>query len=216
MSWLSELFSDGKDPSKEANKYLEQIPGAVNPYYQPYINQGQNANQNLMEQYGKLINDPNALYSQFGQGYKESPGYQFKLNQALQSGTNAAAAGGMAGSPAHQQQNMQLANDISSQDYNDYINHILGLYGLGLQGEQGLGEQGFKASLGYGDILGSNLGQQAGLKYQGIAGQNANKSNLLNNLISTAGTVAGGFLGGPVGAGIGSKLPNLLPSRSYG
>jgi hypothetical protein len=211
MSWLSELFGGGKDPSKEANKYLNQIPGAVNPYYQPYINQGQQANQMLQGQYGQLLNDPNALFAKFGQGYQQSPGYQFKLNQALQSGTNAAAAGGMAGSPLHQQNAMQTANDIASQDYNDYINHIMNLYGLGLQGEQGFSNQGYNASTGYGNILGSNLAQQGGLAYQGTAGQNANKANLFNNLLSLGGTLGGAYLEMP-----GAGGPNLLPNRSYG
>ena len=230
MSWLSELFSGGKNPADSASPYLQQIPGAVNPYYQPYINQGQQANQNLMSQYGELLNNPGDKFSQLGQGYKESPGYQFKLNQALQAGNNASAAGGMAGSPMHQQQSMQTANDIASQDYNDYINHILGLYGYGLQGEQGLGQQGYEASRGYGDILGSNLAQQGQLAYEGQAGQNANRSGLFNNLISGAATVGGAALGGPWGGASGGSianragnsggnsagnLPNFLPNRAY-
>ena len=136
----------------------------------------------------------------------------------------------MAGSPQHQQQSMQTANDIASQDYNDYINHILGLYGYGLQGEQGLGQQGYEASRGYGDILGSNLAQQGQLAYEGQAGQNANRSGLFNNLISGAATIGGAALGGPWGAAAGGSLanragnsggnsagylPNLLPNRSY-
>jgi hypothetical protein len=215
MSWFSELFHGGKNPADEAMPYLNKIPGAVSPYYQPYINQGQQANQNLIGQYGQLINNPGDKFSQLGQGYKESPGYQFKLNQALQAGNNASAAGGMAGSPMHQQQSMQTANDIASQDYNDYINHILGLYGYGLQGQQHLGDQGYEASRGYGDILGSNLAQQGQLAYEGQAGQNANRSGLFNNLISGAATVGGAMLG-PAGAAVGSNLPNLLPNRSYG
>ncbi len=234
MSWLSELFHGGKNPADAASPYLQQIPGAVNPYYQPYINQGQQANQNLMGQYGQLINNPGDKFSQLGQGYKQSPGYQFKLNQALQAGNNASAAGGMAGSPMHQQQSMQTANDIASQDYNDYINHILGLYGYGLQGEQGLGQQGYEASRGYGDILGSNLAQQGQLAYEGQAGQNANRGQLAGNLISGAATIGGAMLGGPAGAAAGSALtsglanragqsaansagylPNFLPNRAY-
>lgn len=213
MSWFGDLFSGGKNPADAANNYLNQIPGAVQPYYQPYINQGQSANQTLQDQYNNLLGNPGDLYSNLGKGYQQSPGYQFKLNQALQSGTNAAAAGGMAGSPAHEQQNMQIANDIASQDYNDYMTHILGLYGAGLSGEQGLSNQGFQASLGYGDILGSNLGQQAGLAYQGQAAQNANKNSLFNNLISGASTIGGAALGG----GMPMKwMPNLLPGRSFG
>ena len=207
MSWLSEWASGGKNPSNEANKYLDQIPGAVNPYYQPYINQGQDANKMLMEQYQQLLGNPGDLFSNLGKGYQQSPGYQFKLNQALQSGTNAAAAGGMAGSPAHEQQNMQLANDIASQDYNDYMQNILGMYGLGLSGEQGLSNQGFNASTGYGDILGSNLAQQGGLAYQGQAAQNANRNQMMNNLISTGATLAGG----PAGNWAANKLTGTKP-----
>lgn len=204
---IGKVFGGGqKNPADSANQYLNQIPGAVNPYYQPYINQGQQSNQILQGQYGQLTSDPGALYSKFGQGYKESPGYQFKLSQALQSGNNAAAAGGMAGSPSHQQNNMQLGNDIASQDYNDYMKQILGLYGLGLEGEKGLGEQGFKASTGYGDILGSNLGAQAQYGYAGQAGKNANQSNTMNNYLKLASMGLGFLAGGPMGAGAAGAL----------
>jgi hypothetical protein len=182
MAWFDFLF--GSNPSNEAQKYLNQIPGATKPYYDPYIQQGQTANKDLMEQYNKLINDPNALYNKFGQGYQQSPGYQFKLNEALRGGTNAAAAGGMAGSLAHQQAAQQTAHDISNQDFEEYLNHIMGLYGTGLQGEQGISEQGFKAGTGYADMLANLLSSQAQYGYAGKAGQNANMSSLLNNLIS--------------------------------
>jgi hypothetical protein len=205
MSWLSNLFGGGKNPADAANKYLNQIPGAVNPYYQPYINQGRTADQDLMERYNQLLNNPNDLYSQFASGYKESPGYQTRLQQGLQSATNAAASGGMAGSPQHQQQAAQTAVDLSSKDYEDYLNHILGLYGTGLQGEQGVGERGYNASTGYGNILGSNLAQQGGLAYQGQAAQNANQSNLFGNLFK---------LGSSFVPGLGNL--NLLPNRPYG
>lgn len=208
MGFFSNLFGGGhqKNPADVANDYLNKIPGQVNPYYQPYIDQGREANKHLTEQYGKLTNNPNDLYSELGKGYQQSPGYQFKLNQALQSGTNAAAAGGMAGSQMHQQQAMQMGNDIANQDYEQYINHILGLYGTGLQGEQGLSQQGYNASTGYGDILGSNLGAQAGYGYAGQAGENANKTGRLNNFLNLGGTVLGGMLGGPLGAGIGKAV----------
>ena len=205
MSWLSELFSGGKNPADEAMKYYDKIPGATKPYYQPYINQGMDANKILMEQYGKLLGNPNELYNQFASGYKESPGYQTRLNQALQGATNAAAAGGMAGSPEHQLHAAEKAGELSNQDFEQYLNHILGLYGTGLSGEQGLGQQGFEASLGYGNLLGSNLAQQGGLAYQGQAAQNANRANLFNNAIKLGTQFAPGM----------SNF-NLLPSRYYG
>lgn len=195
-------FLFGKDPSKAANQYLNQIPGAVNPYYQPYINQGQQAGQMLGGEYGNLVNDPNSIYNKLGAGYKESPGYQHRLREALQAGTNAQAAGGMAGSPQHEEQNMNLANDIAGKDFESYLQHIMGLYGTGLQGEQGFQNQGFGASTGYGNILGSNLAQQGGLAYNGQAGQNANRAGLFGNIASLGASFLPGL--------------NLLPNRTYG
>lgn len=209
MGWFT-----GPNPAGKANDYLNQIPGAVSPYYMPYINQGQNANKNLQEQYNHLLNNPGALYSELGAGFKESPGYQFKLQEALRGGTNAAAAGGMAGSLAHREAANKTAYDISDQEFENYINHVLGLYGTGLEGEKGLGEQGFKASLGYGDILGSNLAQQGNYAYQGQAAENANKSNFWNNIISSGATMVGGALGGPLGGILANKFTSKIPVRS--
>lgn len=207
MGWFG-----GKNPATEANNYLDRIPGTVAPYYNPYITQGQTANQNLMEQFQKLLSNPGALYSELGKGFKESPAYQFKLREALGAGTNAAAAGGMAGSLAHREAANKTAYDISDQEFENYINHVLGLYGTGLQGEQGLGEQGFKASLGLGDILGSNLAQQGNYSYQGQAAENANKANFWNNLISGAATIGGTALAGPAGGLLANKFtPKINP-----
>ena len=203
MSWFSDFLKGGKNPVDSANQYLNQIPGAVNPYYQPYINQGQSAGNDLTGRYGEMLNNPGELFSKLGQGYKESPGYQFKLKQGLQAGNNAAAAGGMAGSPQHEQQNMQLGNDIASQDFNEYMQNILGLYGQGITGEQGKEQLGYGASTGYGNILGSNLAQQGGLAYQGQAGKNQNQSQLFGNLIKLLG------MGAP-----GMSNMNFLPGNS--
>jgi hypothetical protein len=192
MSWFS-----GKNPAEGANKYLEQIPGTVSPYYSPYINEGRAANQDLIKQFQLLLNNPGELYNKLGQGYTASPGYQARLKAALQSGTNAAAAGGMAGSLAHQQAAQQTANDITNEDFEAYLNHVLGLFGMGLEGEKGIGEQGFKSSLGFGDILGSNLAQQGNYAYEGQAAQNAQRASLINNIISGASAIGGAAMGKP-------------------
>jgi len=57
--------------------------------------------------------NPNSMYNKFSEGVQRSPGYQFKLKQALQAGQNPSAAGGMLGTPQDQQQQMGIANDLS-------------------------------------------------------------------------------------------------------
>ncbi len=210
MSWLSNMFGSGTNPANAANQTLGQIPGAVNPYYQPYIDRGQQSGNALSDQYSQLINDPGALYSQLGSGYKQSPGYQFKLQQALGAAQRANQAGGMLGTPQDQQQQAGVANDIASQDYEEYINHILSMYGLGTQGRQKEEEQGYNASTGYGDILGSVLGQQAQNQYAGQAADNARRAQNWSNLFKAGGAgvgyAAGGPFGGLIGGGFGSNM----------
>ncbi len=46
----------GKNPANAASKYLDQIPGAIKPYYDPYINAGKGALDELGSQYGQLTN----------------------------------------------------------------------------------------------------------------------------------------------------------------
>ncbi len=211
MSWLSQnLTGHNKNPADSANQYLNQIPDVLKQYFQPYMQQGQQAGQQLTGQYNQMTTNPGELYSQLGQGYKESPGYQFRLKQALQAGQNASAAGGMLGTPQDQQQQSGIAEGLAGQDFDQYIQHILGLFGAGQQGQQQLQQQGFQAGTGLGENLGNVLGTQGQYAFGGQAGQNSNRSNNWSNLISGATTLASG--------GLPSWLnnTNFMPSRSYG
>ena len=221
--WLSQVFgglgslggglfnkfgSQGKNPADVANSYISQIPGASQKYYSPYQQAGQGSLEDLQNQYKSLLGGD--VQNKLGENYKQSPGYQFKLNQALAGGNNAFAAGGQLGLPQNQQYDMQLANDIASQDYNDYIKNQMGLYGLGLGGEEGLNKQGFEANKGYADLLGNVLSQQGYYGFEGQAGKN--KANAQNNsdIWSGLGMLGGGIFGGPVGSALGGWLGKKL------
>lgn len=206
---LYQGFGGGyNDPTKKANQMLGQIPGQTQQYYSPYMQAGQGALSDLQNQNKDLLSG-NVL-NRLGEGYKESPGYKFKLQQALQAGSGAAAAGGLLGTPAHQQGNMQLANDIASQDYNDYLHNQMGLYGLGYQGEQGINNQGFDANRGMADTIGNVIGQQAGLSYAGEAGKNTYRQGGWNNVVSGLAQAGSAAMGMPPG------LIELLSSFSSG
>lgn len=189
------LFGNPKNPADTANNYLNKIPGATDQYYSPYINAGKGAMGDLQNQYKDLIGGN--VQNQLGENYKQSPGYQFKLQQALQAGGNAAKAGGMYGTPMNQQGQMQLANDIASQDYNDYIKNQMGLYGLGTGIGQDIFGKGFDASGKQADSLGSTLGSQAQYGYAGTAGQNQAKQNAWGNIFGGLGGAGASFSGLP-------------------
>ena len=198
----------GKNPADQASATIGQIPGQTKPYYDSYMQAGKGALGDLQNQYGQLLGDTGGVYDRLGAGYKESPGYQFRLNQALQAGGNAAAAGGMAGSPQHQQQSMQMANDIAGEDYEKYINHVLGLYGAGLGGEEGINKMGYDANKDYAGNIANALSQQAAYQYSGQDYKNKAKSSGIGDIFSGLGMLGGTMLSGgnPAGGAAGSWL----------
>ena len=158
--------------------YLDQIPGQLKPYYQPYMDAGSGAMNTLQGEYGKLINDPGGKYNQIGQSFHQSPGFDFAMQQALQGSNHAAAAGGMAGSPEHEQNNQATATNLANQDYYHYMQGATGMYGQGLEGEQGLMHQGYQATTNLTDQIAQELSAQAALSYK----QNASKNSIWDNL----------------------------------
>jgi hypothetical protein len=167
------------------NKFRGQTQG----YYDPYIQGGQHAGQQLQGQYDQLLNDPGGKYNQIGQSFHESPGFKFALQQALQGSGNRSAAGGMTGSPQHTQQDMTLANDIANQDYYNYMGGATHMYDQGLQGSQGMYNTGFNASNAQANNVSQALAQQGNLAYQGQAEKNKSRSDAFGNIIGGLGSM---------------------------
>jgi hypothetical protein len=183
---------NNKNPSDVAQGYLNQIPGQTQQYYQPYQQAGRQALGTLQGQYNDLLGGN--TYNKLAEGYKESPGYKFRLQQALAGAGNAAAAGGQLGGLGHQQQATDIAEQYANKDFEDYLNHQLGLYGQGLQGEQGLNTMGYGANTDYGNLLAQIKNQQAGYSFKGQNAENEGKKSSWGNIFS----------------GIGSALPFLF------
>lgn len=155
---FSSLFgmSNYQNPANAAQPYLNQIPGMLQQYFNPYIQAGQNAMGQLQGQYGNLTSNPTGVLNQIsgnwqtpvgvsnqiqsnwqqptntmnqiGSTYQSSPGYNFNVQQATSAANNAAAAGGMVGSPQEQQQLAHTVSGIADQDYNQYLGNALNQY----------------------------------------------------------------------------------------
>jgi hypothetical protein len=191
------------NPANAAMPYLQQVPGTITPYFQPYVDAGQGALQTLLQNYQQLLNNPGALISQVGSGYQQSPGYQYTQNSAMNAANAAAAAGGSLGTTQHQQEAAQQSADIANQDYQQYLNQALGLYGAGLQGEQGINKMGYQASSELAQDLASNLASEGSLAFQGAQGQNAANASMVGLASAGIGGLLGGVPGAQIGAGLG-------------
>ncbi len=181
------LFNAGKnDPGKAAAPYLNQIPDVANKYLQPYSQAGQEAIGQLNPQYESLLNDTGGKYNQLAGGFKESPGYQFRLQEGLRAANNMASGHGMAGTPMHERLRMETAQGLAGQDFENYLGHILGLYGQGLQGKQGMIQGGAAASGDLANILSTNLSHQAQDAYRSQANKNQGRASGFSSLINGA------------------------------
>ncbi len=185
---LMDLFGNKKNPADKANEYLNRIPGEAGKYYEPWRQLGERTIPGMEDEYNKLLGNPGDKLNQIGQNYKQSPGFNFALQQALGASNRGAAAGGMAGSPASQQQNMQIGSDLASQDYNNWMQNALGLYNQGLGGKQDFMHMGQNSSNNMADMIQQMLAQQAAYGYQGQASKN--QSNPWGNIL---GGLAGMF-----------------------
>ena len=200
-----------KNPADSAMPYLDKIPGTITPYFQPYISAGKDSMSTLMDQYNQLLSNPSDMLNKVGEGYQKSPGYDYQLREGLDAANKAAAAGGMLGTAAHQQDATQVAQDISNKDFEQWLQHALSLYGRGLSGEEGINQMGFNASTGLADDLAANLGNQAGTAYQSTANQNAANGDFMKFLSQGLGYAMGGPMGGMAGGAIGGLFGGGAP-----
>lgn len=192
----------GTNPYDAASQYLNQMPGNIHKYFDPYVGMGNQLRGSLQDQLGQMVNNPNQLLNKFGSDYQQSPGYQFQVNQALGSANRAAAAGGMLGSPAEQVGVSGVVNNLANQDYQQYLNNVMGIYNNGLSGQMGLENQGFQAT---GDLVGglnnylASMAQNQQAKYmaqqQQRAQQEAQRQQQQQNMFNGVGDIAGGIAG---------------------
>lgn len=199
-----------QNPSDAANPYLDQITGKVSPYFQPYINAGQQALPQLQQQYGQMISDPTAMMRQIGSGYQASPGYQWQVDQATKAANQAGAAGGMLGSPQEQQQLAGTVGNLANQDYYNYLNQGLGQYNQGLSGMGNMAQLGYGAGKDLSSIINDQMTNQAQLAYAGQNSANQSKGGMFGGMGGLLGGAAGFAFGGPAGAAAGSLLGSMF------
>lgn len=193
--------SDWKNPANAANPYLSHISGMLQRYFNPYLQEGQNAMAHLPDlegQYDQMLSNPGALVNKIGSNFHASPGFKFQTNQAMNAVNSAAAAGGMAGSPAAQDNAASVVNNLANQNYNNYLRNALGMYSQGLQAkeaQQGVDENmarmGEGASSSLADDIAGSLESQANLAYAGAQNKDQHQGGFMSGLGSMFGAGLG-------------------------
>ena len=184
MSMWNSLFGSASwsNPANAGMPYLQQIPGTISPYYQPYIDTGLNSMNQYYQNASQWATPQGASqnYNDIAAGYTTSPYAQYQTDQMEQAAAQSAAASGQAGTPAQQAAVENQANQISSRDEQAYINSILGIENQGQQGLGALTGLGYNASNTLAEMLAKNLGAEAGMSYAGAANQNIHNAQQAN------------------------------------
>src|SRR6187402_2095651 len=120
------LFNGGAGASDAAMDEYRKIPGQLEKYYNPYIQQGQDAGSKYTQNLDMMMkNNGKDFVNDIFNSYQESPQYKFASGQATTAAENAAAAGGTLGTGAHQAQLADYIQGLSSRDQGDYFNRIM-------------------------------------------------------------------------------------------
>jgi hypothetical protein len=123
---FSGMFGHSDKPYKEGQdvykNYLDQATQAQQPYNQ--------AGQNALPQYQDLIkkmSDPSGFINNLMGQYQESPFAKYQQQQGIRAAQNVGSASGLTGSSALQNQVQQNAQNISSQDMQNWLGKALGI-----------------------------------------------------------------------------------------
>lgn len=183
------------------------------------------------QEYAEMVRDPSK--------YKESPGYQWQLEQGLGGVNRGAAMAGKLDSGQNQKDLMAYGQGLALQDYQNSLNRFQGLLDRYSQGAQ-MGQQAAGQLASMSGQMGANtsnvyqaygngaanlywqMGQARGQQKQADAAQ---KNAFWNTLLGAAGMAGGYALAGPAGGAAGGQVgqsvasvaaPPPAPQQTYG
>lgn len=189
-----DLLAQGRTGAETANQYYGQGVG----FQQPYMDTGAGATNQLASMFG-----PGGAYTQQPslEQLQTDPGYAFRLQQGQQSMTNAARAGGLAGSGGALKAAARFGAGEASQEYQNAYSRFMANRAQAVQGLQNLAGTGAGAAQ-IATGLAGNVGNAL----------SSNQFNLGSNLgtmaSNTGNTIAGAYTGAiPTMAALTSANP---------
>lgn len=194
-----------KDPGKAADPYLNQIEQQTQQSMQPYTSMS-NIGPQLQQQYGQMAMNPVQNMEGIRSQYKQTPGHKRALYDAMMAANNAAASGGMIGTPLHQEQMMETAAAINDPYEREWTRDAMAQQRYGMQGQQGLFNQSMDANRYANETMGDINYTRGNLASRSAQQSNRRRNDILKFLLGAGGAVFGGPLGGIAGNSVGGAL----------
>jgi len=179
-SLLESLFSHPDRPYQKASSILSQYFPQAQGYLNPFVQAGQGA----IPQFQKWLQgmqDPSGFINNLMGKYQESPYAKFEQQQGVRAAQNLGSASGLTGSTPLTQFAQQNAQNISSQDMQNWLSRVLGINTQYGEGEMGLMNQGMQAGNSLTNLMQNYMNNQADLGY----GEEAAKQGRTGNIIQS-------------------------------
>lgn len=180
-SIFSGIFGNPSKPYEDASSELSKYLPQAQSYQMPYMQAGQRAIPGF-EQWLSGMKDPSGFINQQMGNYHESPFAHYQQEQGMRAAQNVGSASGLAGSTPLMQAAQQNAQNISSGDMNQWLQHVLGVnsqYGSGLNS---LMNTGANSANSLTQLMQNYMGAQAGLAYGGSRANEQNRNGLFGGI----------------------------------
>ena len=204
--FVGDLFGHGgggSNPAEAGTPYYNQAKEAIGEGYNKYIGQGDEAYKVLSDIFKQYTSNPEEVINKIMGNYKPSEGYQYKLNQGLNTARNAAAAGGYVGNPDDIGHQVDIEGRLMSDDMQQWLNNVLGIKNQGIAGQGEFYNKGYQASTGKASDLANIFGTEATNAISGAREQKTQQQKLFDALIGLTGLGGGGGFGGGAFSGGG-------------
>lgn len=207
------MFPFYKDPGKAANPYLDAIERDSISRFKPYTDNS-SIGPGLTDQYGRMASDPVGSMEAIRGQYKQGAGHKRALYDAMMAGDNAAAAGGMAGTPMHQNQRMEDIAGINDQYERAWTRDAMDNQRYGMQGQQGMFDRSMDANRYLNETTGDLNYSRAKMGMNNAQQGNRMKMGLIKLLMQGAGTALGGPTGTKGGGAIADFFSGVFGNKS--
>jgi hypothetical protein len=196
MGLAGNLFGgrNREDPGNAAMAHLQNNPQFGREAYNPFIQQGQQAGQQLHPREDQMAQNPNDYYNQIMGQYQESPNYKYQLDKQMQGAHNTAAAGGLVGTEGDVRNRAELMHALMGTDMQQYLQNIMGIQGRGMLGQESRVERGYGAAGSLADYLGNSNAGMAGYAGEGARYRNDTRAQRRNNIYGALANLIGGGL----------------------
>lgn len=131
--FLQGWLGNSDRPYNKAGDVYEQHSKEAQRFQNPFYEAGQRGMGNY-EEWLQGQKDPSGFVNKLMNNYQESPYATFQKTQGQNAANNAASASGLTGSTPFAQASADYAQNITSQDQNKWLEHVLGVntqYGQG-------------------------------------------------------------------------------------